>query len=86
MPVGQCITRIQQAKCYGVPLDQPVAAIHRPKEGRMTRSKSQTICSAVSLKTRQSMTPVAEGIGIGRDETRFTGKIRSVTVEVRDVT
>ena len=32
-----------------------------------------------------NQTPVAEGIGIGRDETRFTGKIRKVTVEVKDV-
>jgi len=32
-----------------------------------------------------NQTPVAEGIGIGRDETRFTGKIREVTVDVRDV-
>ncbi len=32
-----------------------------------------------------NQTPVAEGIGVGRDETRFTGKIRRVTVEVREV-
>jgi len=32
-----------------------------------------------------NQTPVAEGIGIGRDETRFTGKIRKVTVDVKDV-
>jgi arylsulfatase len=32
-----------------------------------------------------NQTPVAEGIGIGRDKTRFTGKIRKVTVEVKDV-
>jgi arylsulfatase len=32
-----------------------------------------------------NQTPVAEGIGIGRDETRFTGKIRKVTVAVNDV-
>ncbi len=31
-----------------------------------------------------NQTPVAEGIGIGRDETRFTGKIRKVTVELRE--
>jgi arylsulfatase A-like enzyme len=30
-----------------------------------------------------NQTPVAEGIGIGRDETRFTGKIKKVTVSVR---
>jgi hypothetical protein len=30
-----------------------------------------------------NQTPVAEGIGIGRDETRFTGGITKVTVEVR---
>jgi hypothetical protein len=32
-----------------------------------------------------NQTPVAEDVGIGRDETRFTGKIRKVTVEVKDV-
>jgi arylsulfatase len=32
-----------------------------------------------------NQTPVAEGIGIGRDETRFTGKIHKVTVAVKDV-
>jgi arylsulfatase len=30
-----------------------------------------------------NQTPVAEGIGIGRDETRFTGKIIKVVVDVR---
>ena len=30
-----------------------------------------------------NQTPVAEGIGIGRDETRFTGDIRKVTIEVK---
>ena len=30
-----------------------------------------------------NQTPVAEGIGIGRDETRFTGTIKKVTVSVR---
>lgn len=30
-----------------------------------------------------NQTPVAEGIGIGRDETRFTGKIQSVVVELK---
>jgi arylsulfatase len=29
-------------------------------------------------------TPVAEGIGIGRDDTRFTGSINKVTVELTD--
>jgi arylsulfatase len=32
-----------------------------------------------------NQTPVAEGIGIGREETRFTGKIHKVTVAVKDV-
>jgi arylsulfatase len=32
-----------------------------------------------------NQTPVAEGIGIGRDATRFTGKIREITVEVKEV-
>ena len=32
-----------------------------------------------------NQTPVVEGIGIGRDETRFTGKIDKVTVKVKDV-
>ena len=30
-----------------------------------------------------NQTPVVEGIGIGRDETRFTGKINKVTVQVQ---
>jgi arylsulfatase len=33
-----------------------------------------------------NQTPVAEGIGIGRDETRFNGKIHKVTVAVKDAT
>jgi arylsulfatase len=32
-----------------------------------------------------NQTPVVEGIGIGRDETRFTGKIRKVTIDVEEV-
>ena len=32
-----------------------------------------------------NQTPVAEGIGIGREETRFTGKIHKVTLDVKDV-
>ena len=32
-----------------------------------------------------NQTPVAEGIGYGPEETRFTGKIRKVTVEVKEV-
>lgn len=32
-----------------------------------------------------NQTPVAEGIGIGRDETRFTGKIHKITLAVKDV-
>ncbi|MBW1890334.1 MAG: arylsulfatase [Deltaproteobacteria bacterium] len=32
-----------------------------------------------------NQTPVAEGIGIGRDETRFTGKIHKIILEVKDV-
>ncbi len=32
-----------------------------------------------------NQTPVAEDIGIGREETRFTGKIRQVTLEVGEV-
>jgi arylsulfatase len=32
-----------------------------------------------------NQTPVAEDIGVGRDETRFTGKIQKVTLEVKDV-
>ena len=30
-----------------------------------------------------NQTPVAENIGVGRDQTRFTGKIREVTIEVK---
>ncbi|WP_390817774.1 arylsulfatase [Symmachiella macrocystis] len=32
-----------------------------------------------------NQTPVVEGIGIGREETRFTGKIDKITVEVAEV-
>ena len=32
-----------------------------------------------------NQTPVAEGIGVGRDETRFTGNIHKITVAVKDV-
>ncbi|MBW1893302.1 MAG: arylsulfatase [Deltaproteobacteria bacterium] len=32
-----------------------------------------------------NQTPVAEGIGIGRDETRFTGKIHKITLKVKEV-
>ncbi len=32
-----------------------------------------------------NQTPVAEGIGVGRDATRFTGQIHKVTVEVQEV-
>ncbi len=32
-----------------------------------------------------NQTPVAEGIGIGPAETRFTGKIHKITVEVKEV-
>ena len=32
-----------------------------------------------------NQTPVAEDIGIGRDETRFSGRINRVTVAVKDV-
>ncbi len=33
-----------------------------------------------------NQTPVAEGIGIGRDETRFTGTIHKITLDVKDPT
>jgi len=32
-----------------------------------------------------NQTPVVEGIGIGREETRFTGKIHKITLEVKEV-
>ena len=32
-----------------------------------------------------NQTPVAEGIGTGREETRFTGTIREITLAVKDV-
>ncbi len=32
-----------------------------------------------------NQTPVAEDIGIGRDETRFSGKIHKITLDVKDV-
>jgi len=30
-----------------------------------------------------NQTPVAEGLGIGRDETRFTGTINKITLQVK---
>ncbi len=32
-----------------------------------------------------NQTPDAEGIGIGREKTRFTGKIHKITLAVKDV-
>jgi arylsulfatase len=32
-----------------------------------------------------NQTPVAEDIGIGRDETRFTGTIKKIVLEVKPV-
>jgi hypothetical protein len=32
-----------------------------------------------------NQTPVVEGIGVGRDETRFTGSIQKIIVEVKEV-
>ncbi len=32
-----------------------------------------------------NQTPVAEGIGVGREETRFTDTIHKITLEVKDV-
>ena len=32
-----------------------------------------------------NQTPVAEDIGIGRDETRFTGKIHRIIIKAKDV-
>jgi hypothetical protein len=46
----------------------------------MTRH-SRAVFSGVSATDNQ--TPVAENIGGGRDQTRFTGKIREVTIEVK---
>ena len=32
-----------------------------------------------------NQTPVVEGIGIGRDETRFTGEIDKIVIKVAEV-
>jgi arylsulfatase len=59
---------------------EPVAKGRIEKTQAMIFSADET--ADVGL---DNQTPVAEGIGIGRDETRFTGKIRKVTVEVKDM-
>jgi len=54
-------------------------------EGRIERTQPLIFSADETADVGlDNQTPVAEGIGIGRDETRFSGTIRKVTVEVRD--
>jgi len=52
-------------------------------EGRIDRTQPLIFSADETADVGlDNQTPVAEGIGIGRDETRFTGKIEKVVVEV----
>ena len=53
-------------------------------EGRIQRTQPNVFSADETADVGlDNQTPVAEGIGIGRDETRFTGRIDKVVVEVR---
>jgi arylsulfatase len=55
-------------------------------EGRIDRTQPNVYSADETADVGlDNQTPVAEGIGIGRDETRFTGTITSVVVEVKPV-
>jgi len=55
-------------------------------EGRIERTQPLIFSADETADVGlDNQTPVAEGIGIGRDETRFTGKIHKITLDVRDV-
>ena len=52
-------------------------------EGRIDRTQPLIFSADETADVGlDNQTPVAEGIGVGRDETRFTGKIEKVVVEV----
>jgi arylsulfatase len=53
-------------------------------QGRIERTQPNVFSADETADVGlDNQTPVAEGIGIGRDETRFTGTINKVTVSVR---
>lgn len=55
-------------------------------EGRIERTQPLIFSADETADVGlDNQTPVAEGIGIGRDETRFTGKIHKITLDVKDV-
>jgi arylsulfatase len=55
-------------------------------EGRIDRTQPNLYSADETADVGlDNQTPVAEGIGIGRDETRFTGTIKRVVVEVKPV-
>ena len=54
-------------------------------EGRIERTQPNLYSADETADVGlDNQTPVAEGIGIGRDETRFTGKIEKIVVEVEE--
>jgi arylsulfatase len=53
-------------------------------EGRIDRTQPNVYSADETADVGlDNQTPVAEGIGIGRDETRFTGTIKRIVVEVK---
>jgi arylsulfatase len=53
-------------------------------EGRIDRTQPNVYSADETADVGlDNQTPVAEGIGIGRDETRFAGKIEKIVVEVK---
>jgi arylsulfatase len=53
-------------------------------EGRIDRTQPNLYSADETADVGlDNQTPVAEGIGIGRDETRFTGTIKRIVVEVK---
>ncbi len=54
-------------------------------EGRIARTQPLMFSADETADVGlDNQTPVAEGIGIGRDETRFTGTIEQIVIEVED--
>ena len=55
-------------------------------EGRIKRTQPMVFSADETADVGlDNQTPVAEGIGIGPAETRFTGKIHKITLAVKDV-
>jgi arylsulfatase len=54
-------------------------------EGRIERTQPNLYSADETADVGlDNQTPVAEGIGIGRDETRFTGRIEKIVIEVKE--